>query len=256
MLEVANPNYYYPFIIAFVVIFAIIEGLIFLTKSNESQKEDLNESDRLLMNDEQFVKKGNELKKKYMVVYLLSKAAMWAKAPYTFMLFSLYYKFELGEIGILYLIDAVVALIAGPFLGLISDTFGRKFTSSLYCISNITVISFRLSGIVPLAYLAQVFTGAFGGCLSTSFESWLNYEISKLYGDRKKFEDHFRRTIFAKIMFYDSVLSICVTTIGAILYVRIFYNFLDNTRHQCCTFDEYNTICEFFVLPGTMVGGE
>jgi MFS family permease len=219
MLEVSNPNYYYPFIISFIIIFAIIESAIYLIKAKAANKEDQCESDKLLMNDENFIKKSIELKKKYMVVYLLSKAAMWAKAPYNFMLFSLYYKFELGEIGLLYLIDACVALVAGPFLGIISDTFGRKFTSSLCCISNITVISFRLSGIVPLAYLAQVFTGAFGGCLSTSFESWLNYEISKLFGDKKQSVDLFRKNIFAKIMFYDSILSICVTTIGTILYV-------------------------------------
>jgi MFS family permease len=219
MIEVSKPDYYYPFIITFVIIFAIIEAVIALLKSRDKSTDDFEDSEGLLLDDDDLVRKGRELKKKYIVVFLLSKAAMWAKAPYTFMLLSTYYKFNITEIGILYLVDSIFALVAGPFLGLVSDTFGRKFTSSLYCISNITVISFRLSGVIPLAYLAQVLTGTFGGILTTSFEAWLNFEISKLYGDKKEYQDKFRKNIFSKIILYDSVLSIIVTIIGTIIYV-------------------------------------
>jgi MFS family permease len=222
MIEVSKPDYYYPFIIALVIIFAIIEAIIAILKSREKSAEELEDYERQLVNDEELYKKGRDLKKKYTVVFLLSKAAMWAKAPYTFMLLSTYYKFPINEIGLLYLVDSIFALVAGPFLGLVSDTFGRKFTSSLYCISNITVISFRLSGVVPLAYLAQVLTGTFGGILTTSFEAWLNYEISKIYGDKKEYQDKFRKSIFSKIILYDSILSIIVAIIGTILYVKIF----------------------------------
>jgi MFS family permease len=221
MIEVASPEYYYPFIIAFVIIFALIEAVITIVK-NRKEKEELSDQEKLLLSDVEFVQKGRDLKKKYIVVFLLSKAAMWAKAPYTFMLLSTYYKFSLGEIGVLYLLDAIAALLAGPFLGLVSDTFGRKFTSSFYCISNIITISCRVSGVVPLAYFAQICTGCFGGILNTSYEAWLNYEISKLYGDQQKYQDKFRKNIFAKINIYDSILSIIVTIIGTILYVTNF----------------------------------
>jgi hypothetical protein len=221
MLEVSSPTFYYPFIIAFVVIFAIIEATIGLTKVKESEHEILEENERLTAHSDEFIVKGKELKKKYMVVYLLCKAAMWAKAPYTFMLLSTYYQLTIPEIGVLYLIDATFALIAGPFLGIISDTFGRKFTSSLYSMGNIIAISLRLSGSIPCVYLAQFFTGVFGGgILSTSYEAWLNYEIIKLYGDRKVYIDKFRKYIFAKILYYDSLLSIVVTITGTILFVN------------------------------------
>jgi hypothetical protein len=122
-----------------------------------------------------------------------------------------------------------MSLIAGPFLGVFSDTFGRKFTSSLYSCSNIIVIFLRLSGSRPLAYLAQFFTGVFGGgILSTAYEAWLNYEMTKLYGDKKNYIQLYRKDIFAKIQLYDSFLSISVTICGAILFssLGIYYSLL------------------------------
>jgi MFS family permease len=224
MLEVSSPDYYYPFIIIFTLIFAVIEGILAMTTVKNHEHEDLDEEELLLIKDADFIQKGRQLKKKYLVVYLLSKSAMWAKAPYTFMLFSNYYNFTIPEIGLLYLIDAIFALLAGPFVGLVSDTFGRKFTSALYPLGNIITISLRLSGVVPFAYAAQVVTGIFGSILTTSFEAWLNYEITKLYGDQKNYVEVFRKRVFSRIMYYDSLLSIITTMIGAILFVNIIFN--------------------------------
>jgi hypothetical protein len=252
MLEVSNASYYYPFIIAFIIMFAIIEVILGLFKMQENEKDQKNEKESFIANEE-YITKGRELKKKYMVVYLLCKSAMWAKAPYTFMLFSTYYKFTIPEIGVLYLIDAVFALIAGPFLGVLSDTFGRKFTCGLYSMSNITAMCLRLSGFVPCAYTAQFFTGVFGGILSTSYEAWLNYEITKIYGENKKEEDKFRKYIFSKILFYDSLLSITVTITGTILFVK-YLNNLVFVGDLCATYFKYFTIGDIIDLAYPLVG--
>jgi hypothetical protein len=224
MINVSSPDYYYPFVVAFIIILGLIEICINIVKKPHDQEihnnNELSELERESLNNQEFLKKGQLLKKKFMVVYLICKSAMWAKAPYTFMLFSTYHKFSIPEIGVLYLIDACTALIAGPFIGVISDNFGRKFTSSLYSISNILVIFMRISGIIPLAYLAQFFTGTFGGIISTSYEAWLNFEIGKIYGDKSTLIQSFRKEIFSKLMFYDSLLSISVTVLGTILFVK------------------------------------
>jgi hypothetical protein len=232
MENVSSPTYYYPFVMAFVVILAILQiGICLIRRKRDSElhKLYLTPEELKCLEDPDFIAKGNELKRKFMVVYLLCKAAMWSKAPYTFMLLSTLHKFTISEIGVLYIIDAIMSLIAGPFLGVFSDTFGRKFTSSLYSCSNIIVIFLRLSGSRPLAYLAQFFTGVFGGgILSTAYEAWLNYEMTKLYGDKKNYIFMYRKDIFAKIQLYDSFLSISVTICGAILFssLGIYYSLL------------------------------
>jgi hypothetical protein len=233
MENVTSPTYYYPFVIAFVIIFAIVQlGIYFVKRSRDNkdhQNVNLTPEEMKCLNNPEFITKGNDLKKKFMVVYLLCKAAMWSKAPYTFMLLSTLHKFTISEIGVLYIIDAVMSLIAGPFLGVFSDTFGRKFTSSLYSCSNMLVIFMRLSGSRPLAYTAQFFTGVFGGgILSTAYEAWLNYEMTKLYGDKKNYIQLYRKDIFSKIQLYDSFLSISVTVCGAILFnsLGIYYSLM------------------------------
>lgn len=221
MINVSQPEFYYPYILTFCAILIGIECVIWLAKrKDENDYHDLSEDELLLVKNEEFIRKGETLKFKYMAAFLTAKAGMWAKAPYTFMLFSTYHGFTIGEIGFLYIIDAATALIAGPFLGVLADTFGRKFVSTIYGYNNIFVLILRMTGNKPTAYFAQFFTGAFGGILSTSYESWLNYEINKLYGENENYIHHYRKKIFSTIMLYDSIISITVTILGTVLYVH------------------------------------
>jgi MFS family permease len=119
----------------------------------------------------------------------------------------------------LYIIDAVVGLLVGPFLGIVADRLGRKFIASFYPINNIISTSMRLSGVVPLAFSAQFFTGVSGGILATAYEAWLNYEINKLYKDHKNYIQHYKKHIFATVSFYDTVTSMCVILVSAVIYV-------------------------------------
>ena len=217
---VADPSYYYPFIILFTCIYGLVQILIWIFRSgHENEYHDLDEEEKVLIKDEEFLNKGKTLKILYMSAFLLSKASMWAKAPYNYMLFSTYYGFDLGQIGILYLIDAICSLFSGPFIGILADTFGRKAVALIYPVNTVIILFMRISGNVPLAYIAQVMTGFAGNVLATSFEAWLNYEIIKIYGTNKNYIQHFRKSIFSKTVFYDSVLSLVVTTMSAIIYV-------------------------------------
>jgi MFS family permease len=222
--EVNQPSFYYEYIIFAAITLVLLQILIWSFKrKDEYDYHDLDEEESLLIQDEEFIKKGRRLKFKYMCAYLLSKASMWAKAPYTYMLFSTYHKFTIGEIGILYLIDACVSLVSGPFLGVIADTFGRKFVARFYPITTVITISMRMTGNHPLAYMAQFMTGVSGGILATAFESWLNFEINELYGENKNYIQHFRKNMFSRIIFYDTILSLTVTITAAVIYVILHY---------------------------------
>ncbi len=159
-----------------------------------------------------------------MSAFLLTKSAMWAKAPYTYMLFSTLHGFTVQEIGLLYLIDAICSLIAGPFTGIVADTFGRRMVALIYPLNTVIVLCMRLTGNISLAYLSQFMTGFAGNILTTAFESWLNYEISSIYGNFRTYIHHYRKEIFSKILFWDSILSLIVTIVGALIYVNICLN--------------------------------
>lgn len=223
IVDVSDASYYYNYILLFTFVFIIVQGLILVFRKKDELEYKADTPDSAMLEggvrDYTYYLKGKELKKIYMLGFLLAKSAMWAKAPYTFILFSTLHKLNIGEIGVLYLIDAVFSLISGPFLGVLADTFGRKRMAMIYPMQTILVIMFRVTGNVPIAYFAQAITGFGGGILATCFESWLNYEMTKLYGDNKSYIDMFRKNIFSSVMFYDSILSLAVTIISAIIFV-------------------------------------
>jgi MFS family permease len=228
-VDVSQPEYYYKFIIFSFILFGIIQLFIWAFTQDET---DFKSVDKLLDNEfitqqnSEIIKRGKILKFKYMSAYLLSKAAMWAKAPYTFILFSSLYNFNFGQIGVLYIIDAICSLFSGPLIGIMADTFGRKIVAIYYPINTVVIIIMRLSGIVPVAYAAQILTGFAANVLSTSFEAWLNYEINKIYKDNPSHVQAFRKEIFSKISYYDSILSLLTAIAGATIYVCRLYKLI------------------------------
>lgn len=141
---------------------------------------------------------GNKLKLKFIIAYLFARAAMWAKSPYIYLLFSTLHGFTLSEISVLYLIDAVLNIFSGPIIGILADTIGRKTVSSFAPLNTMITIALRLTGNRPLAYLSQIITGLLGSCMSTAFEAWLNYEISDLFKNNDKMKVAFRKNIFSR----------------------------------------------------------
>ena len=83
------------------------------------------------------------------------------------------HKFSMAEIGILYLVDAVTALICGPITGQLADKYGRRMFCHFYNWSIIINLLLRMQGNRFLAYLAQVVTGFGAGLISTTFEAWV-----------------------------------------------------------------------------------
>ena len=124
-------SYYIPILITICAILLIIELFTILAKEykSDSYKDNNTSMNRTLQNNMSYpsliIINKNKLKTDYLLAYLLARAAMWAKAPYIYTLFMSVHKFSFVEIGRLYLVDAVSALIFGPITGQLADKYGR-----------------------------------------------------------------------------------------------------------------------------------
>ena len=160
----------------------------------------------------------NKLKTGYLLAYLLARAAMWAKAPYIYTLFMSVHKFSFVEIGRLYLVDAVSALIFGPITGQLADKYGRKKFCRFYNYSVLINIILRLLGDRLTAYLAQIVTGFGSGLINTTFEAWVVSESDREFMGYGKEAERFRRKLFVKANLYDEIISILILIICAVVY--------------------------------------
>ena len=143
---------------------------------------------------------------------------MWAKAPYIYTLFMTVHKFSFIEIGRLYLVDAVSALIFGPITGQLADKYGRKKFCRFYNYSVLINIILRLWGDRLTAYLAQIVTGFGSGLINTTFEAWVVSESDREFMGYHKEAERFRRKLFIKANLYDEIISILILIICAVFY--------------------------------------
>jgi hypothetical protein len=245
-LDYSAPELYYKYIITLAILFIIIQILNYLWNHKGKIKNlNVNPTKTITIIDTSEINhqlnlliKKKRLKIIYILAFLFSKGAMWAKAPYTYLLFSTYHNFKIHEIGFLYMIEAFLSLIFSPFLGLIADSFGRKKVSLLYPFNTILLLTFRMTGNISLAYVAQIISGITSGILATTFESWLNYEIVILFSHHNNDNmqntdscynfciynyaneiEKFRKKIFSAVIFYDSIISMIVTLTTAVVFV-------------------------------------
>lgn len=217
----ASSSYYYPTIIVYLVLFLAIHLIIHLYKNNSKtyRARALSHSlDAGKDYSEDLVREKKWLKIKYLSAYILARAAMWAKAPYLYMLYNKYHGFSVSEIGVLYVIDAVSGLISGPILGSFADKFGRKLFCMNYCVFVFSNLGLRLTGSRPLAYVAQVLTGFGSGLINSTFESWLVCESKKVFGDLELENERFLKRLFKNQNLYDAVCSLVVSAVSAVIF--------------------------------------
>lgn len=212
-------SYYYPILTGIIFILVVIELLIVLLKN----KDDLNTSmnNTCLSNvsySMTFIKNKNALKFRYLFAYILTRAAMWSKAPYLYTLYSTVHQFSMSEIGILYLIDAVAAFIFGPITGQFADKYGRRLFCHVYNFSIVLNLLLRMAGTKPLAYLSQIITGIGAGLINTTFEAWVVYEAGKDFGTYTIERDRFLKKLFRTANILDAIMSILISAICAIIY--------------------------------------
>jgi MFS family permease len=220
----SDPSYYYPVMLLLFVILLLTEVLISALKNkledpNSSFNNTLQQGVSYSMT---FIKRKNTLKFRYLLGYILTRAAMWSKAPYLYTLYSTVHGFTMPEIGVLYIIDAVSAFIAGPITGNLADKYGRRLFCQLYNLLTISNLILRMTGNKPLAYLAQVLTGICAGLIMTTFESWVVYEANKEFESRYVEKERFLKKLFKTQNILDAVMSIIISAICAIAYVKLY----------------------------------
>jgi nitrate/nitrite transporter NarK len=137
------------------------------------------------------------LRFRYLFCYLIVRGSIWSKAPYLFILYLNYHKFSVSEIGLLFVIDYLSSLIFSPFIGGLTDVYGRKLFSIIYNLLVITNLILRLTGVQSLAYLAQLLTGIGTGIVNTSYESWIVCESHKVF-EESAIRQRFLKKIFKK----------------------------------------------------------
>jgi MFS family permease len=157
---------------------------------------------------------------------VLTRASMWSKSPYLYTLYSTYHKFEIAEIGVLYIIDAISAFISGPITGNLADKYGRKLFCLLYNLLVIFNTLMRMTGSRSLAYVAQVLTGISGGLIMTVFESWVVSEANKEFGARLLEKERFLKKLFKTQNILDAIMSVLISSLCAISYVSIILHFM------------------------------
>ena len=217
-------SFYFPVIAAIGTILLLIQLLIMLLKDlRKDSNTNMNQSmDKTLADNQSYSltlsTRKESLKYRYLIAFVITRSAMWAKAPYLYTLFMTVHKFSFAEIGILYLVDAVAALIFGPITGQLADLYGRKFFCHCYNVSIIINLLLRMQGSRFLAYLAQVVTGFGAGLISTTFEAWVVSESNKEFGGYTKEAEKFRKRLFKNSNIYDAVTSIVTSIICAFIY--------------------------------------
>ena len=228
LTDPSKNSYYMPILVGIATILLIIQLIImFLKKVNRNQNQDMNQSiDKTFQASFQYPpdleEKKNSLKARYLVAFVVTRSAMWVKAPYLYTLFMTVHKFSMAEIGILYLVDAVAALIFGPLTGQLADKYGRKMFCHFYNISIIVNLLLRMQGSRVLAYIAQVVTGFGAGLICTTFEAWVVCQSEKIF-ITKEYEfrpecERFRKRLFKNANVLDAAVSIISSGICAIIY--------------------------------------
>jgi MFS family permease len=224
LTDPSKNSYYIPILVGIATVLLTIQLIIMLLKELKRESGvDMNVSlDKTLQNNMDYSltleTRKNSLKSRYLVAFVLTRSAMWAKAPYLYTLFMTVHKFSMAEIGILYLVDAVAALIFGPITGQLADKYGRKLFCHCYNISIIINLLLRMQGSRPLAYLAQVVTGFGAGLICTTFEAWVVSQSEIEFKGLKREAERFRKRLFKNSNVLDAAVSIITSGICAIIY--------------------------------------
>lgn len=242
----AQPSYYIPFLACLLAIISILYSLKTLlnNKKNSNVKENskLVQIQDTLDPDQIYLpsinERKNNLRVRYLIAYVLTRGSIWSKTAYLYTLYSTIHKFSIAQMGVLYIIDALSALIFGPITGNLADIFGRKMFCMSYCLIVVSNLSLRMTGSRPLAYVAQVLTGIGNGLITCTFESWANYEAAKEFKEchedkdqAEKAKRRFLKRIFKSYNYYnysqvlcDAMMSVGVTFITSILFVKMCLN--------------------------------
>ncbi|KAK0086336.1 hypothetical protein PV325_003343 [Microctonus aethiopoides] len=153
-----------------------------------------------------------ELKRNYLIVFLMANFADWLQGPYLYKVYS-NYGYEKKDISFFYITGFMSSAISGIFIGHYADKFGRKRLCLFYFFATIFACLSILVENNFLLHIGRIFGGISNSILFSTFESWyisqhlLQYNISK---------DLIGHTM-ADSTFYNSLLAIIAGFVTSLL---------------------------------------
>ena len=200
-------SYYLSIIIVIFIILLIIQLIIMLIKKlRNDSRDDLSPSLKYYFKN---------LKINYLLAFILSRSAMWAQAPYIFILFKTVRKYTNEKINILYLVESISSLIFGPISGLLADVTGRASFCILY---NISLFLYLYNIFMGFVYFGQIANGFGNEVINTTFEAWVVSDTNDVIISYTKGVERFRKKLFKNVNILDATANIFITGICSIIY--------------------------------------
>lgn len=221
-------QFYYPYLFFMIIIYLLIVLIVKLMKNRYNkpwfiQADFYAKREGIQIEHDLLTPKQKSLRTRYLIASFLVRSSMWIQAAYVFALYNRRHGFTIGEIGVLYGIDALSALMMGPILGSLSDLYGRKKFCLLYCLLVIAYVSLRLTENKSLAYVSQILSGISLSIFHISFESWLNFETGIIFSPDKESrleKNTYLREIFSMQVMIDCFTSVILSSLGSYLYSK------------------------------------
>lgn len=185
-------------------------SIIFSCQSEETKQLNLQE------------KLKTELKYQYLLILCIARSCIWLKAPYIILNF-INLGYSITSITLLYFLDLLTALILGPFLGNLSDIYGRKKLSSYYFIFTCFDMLLKIYGWNIGIIFSTFLNGITTVLIHNTFESWINFKSWTVCNSSEE-RMRFLKSTFKDYYIYDSICAVICTLVSIFLYVSFNLN--------------------------------
>ncbi len=180
-------------------------SIIFSSLSEETKQLNLQE------------KLKSELKFQYLLILCIARCCVWLKAPYIILNF-INLGYDITSICLLYILDLITALLIGPYLGNLSDIYGRKRLSSYYFIFTCLDMLLKIYGWGIGILISTILNGITTVLIHNTFESWINFKSWTVCQNPEE-RMRFLKSTFKDYYVYDSICAVFCTLISLVLFV-------------------------------------
>ena len=108
----------------------------------------------------------------YLGIYCMVSLADWLQGSYIYALYEAM-GYSLDDIAILFLIGFLSSAISAPFVGMLTDYYGRRSGCLLFCVLYFGSCLTKFSHHFIVLSLGRVLGGISTALSQTAFESWL-----------------------------------------------------------------------------------
>ena len=221
LIDPSKNSYYYPILISITAVLLLIHIMI---KTIRRLRGD--EYFDLIYNDPyislelplNFELKKNILKYKYLLAYIITRSAMWAKAPYLYVINYNIQKFSYSEMAILCIIEIIIGYLFSPIYKYLKNRYDLKFLCIFYIVTVVINLLLLMQSSHFMIYLSQIIKGFGANIISNTFEEWVILESVKVFQGYPKLIEIFIKRLLLSSNKYDAEVSIITPIICSFIY--------------------------------------